>query len=97
MADGHAKPQHDYHLVDPSPWPIVGAFAALATAIGAIMWMAQHKGSPIYGADLGRHAVLRRLRGDPRRHVRLVERHRPRGGASKAITRRSCSCITATG
>ena len=27
MADGHAKPQHDYHLVDPSPWPIAGAFA----------------------------------------------------------------------
>jgi cytochrome c oxidase subunit III len=53
MADGHAKPQHDYHLVDPSPWPIAGAFAALATAIGAIMWMAQHKGSPIYGQTWG--------------------------------------------
>ena len=53
MADGHAKPQHDYHLVDPSPWPIVGAFAALATAIGAIMWMAQHKGAPIYGQTWG--------------------------------------------
>ncbi|HEY8262278.1 MAG TPA: cytochrome c oxidase subunit 3, partial [Methylosinus sp.] len=35
MADGHAKPQHDYHLVDPSPWPLVGSLAALATAIGA--------------------------------------------------------------
>jgi len=22
---GHAKPHHDYHLVDPSPWPAVGA------------------------------------------------------------------------
>ncbi|RTL87814.1 MAG: cytochrome c oxidase subunit 3 [Hyphomicrobiales bacterium] len=53
MADGHAKPQHDYHLVDPSPWPIAGAFAALATAIGAIMWMAQHKGAPIYGQTWG--------------------------------------------
>ena len=53
MADGHAKPNHDYHLVDPSPWPIVGAFSALATAIGAIMWMAQHKGSPIYGQTWG--------------------------------------------
>ncbi|HEY8138610.1 MAG TPA: cytochrome c oxidase subunit 3, partial [Methylocystis sp.] len=29
MADGHAKPQHDYHLVDPSPWPLVGALSAL--------------------------------------------------------------------
>ena len=53
MADGHAKPQHDYHLVDPSPWPIAGAFSALATAIGAIMWMAQHKGSPILGQTWG--------------------------------------------
>ena len=25
MAQAHAKPQHDYHLVNPSPWPIVGA------------------------------------------------------------------------
>src|SRR5579883_3113921 len=25
MADAHAKPQHDYHLVDPSPWPAVGS------------------------------------------------------------------------
>ena len=24
MADAHAK-NHDYHLVDPSPWPFVGA------------------------------------------------------------------------
>ena len=24
MADAHAKPHHDYHLVEPSPWPAVG-------------------------------------------------------------------------
>ena len=53
MADGHAKPDHDYHLVDPSPWPIAGAFSALIMAIGAIMWMAQHKGAPIYGMTFG--------------------------------------------
>ena len=35
MADAHAQ-EHDYHLVDPSPWPIVGAISALITAIGAI-------------------------------------------------------------
>ena len=50
---GSAKPDHDYHLVDPSPWPITGAFAALVMAIGAISWMAQHKGSPIYGFTYG--------------------------------------------
>jgi cytochrome c oxidase subunit 3 len=38
MADAHAK-QHDYHLVDPSPWPAVGSVAAFILAIGAISWM----------------------------------------------------------
>ena len=35
MADSHAK-NHDYHLVDPSPWPAVGAIAAFVMAIGGI-------------------------------------------------------------
>jgi len=39
MAEAHTKPQHDYHLVDPSPWPIVGAVAIFITAVGAISWM----------------------------------------------------------
>jgi cytochrome c oxidase subunit III len=38
MADAHAK-HHDYHLVDPSPWPIVGSVAALLLAVGLITWM----------------------------------------------------------
>ena len=38
MADAH-KVQHDYHLVDPSPWPFVGSVSALVLAIGAIGWM----------------------------------------------------------
>ncbi|MGI9380803.1 MAG: cytochrome c oxidase subunit 3 [Methyloligellaceae bacterium] len=37
MAEAHAK-HHDYHLVDPSPWPAVGAVAAFITAIGAVMY-----------------------------------------------------------
>lgn len=37
MADAHAK-HHDYHLVDPSPWPAVGATSAFITAIGAVMY-----------------------------------------------------------
>ena len=39
MSDGHAKPNHDYHLVNPSPWPLVGSIFAFITAVGAIMWM----------------------------------------------------------
>jgi cytochrome c oxidase subunit 3 len=37
MTDAHAK-QHDYHLVDPSPWPIIGAFSALVVTMGAVYW-----------------------------------------------------------
>src|SRR5205085_12595611 len=39
MADAHAKPHHDYHLVDPSPWPIVGSVSVFAMAVGLIGWM----------------------------------------------------------
>ena len=35
MADSHAK-NHDYHLVDPSPWPLTGSVGALTMAIGAM-------------------------------------------------------------
>ena len=38
MADAHAK-HHDYHLVDPSPWPVVGSISAFVMAVGAITWM----------------------------------------------------------
>ena len=38
MADAHAK-HHDYHLVDPSPWPAVGAVSAFVMAVGGISWM----------------------------------------------------------
>jgi cytochrome c oxidase subunit 3 len=38
MADAHAK-HHDYHLVDPSPWPIIGAVSAFALAIAFIYAM----------------------------------------------------------
>ena len=37
MADTHAK-HHDYHLVDPSPWPILGAASALAMTLGGVYW-----------------------------------------------------------
>ncbi len=38
MATAQVK-HHDYHLVDPSPWPIVGAVSAFIMALGAISWM----------------------------------------------------------
>jgi cytochrome c oxidase subunit III len=30
---------HDYHILPPDPWPIIGAFSALGMAAGGIMWM----------------------------------------------------------
>ena len=44
MATAQVK-QHDYHLVDPSPWPIVGSVSAFIMAVGAIAWM-HHMFSP---------------------------------------------------
>jgi cytochrome c oxidase subunit 3 len=31
--------KHDYHLVSPSPWPLVGSLASTVMAIGAVVWM----------------------------------------------------------
>ena len=44
MASDEVK--HDYHLVDPSPWPIVGSVAAFVAAIGAIAYFQTLKGAP---------------------------------------------------
>jgi cytochrome c oxidase subunit 3 len=35
----HSEVHHDYHLVDPSPWPIVGSIAAFTMLAGAVLWM----------------------------------------------------------
>ncbi len=47
MAEAHhAHPSdHPYHLVTPSPWPIIGAVSALALALGFISFM---HGASIY-------------------------------------------------
>jgi cytochrome c oxidase subunit 3 len=49
MADSHAK-HHDYHLVDPSPWPLVGSVAAFIMAIGAVAWMKTGNGG-LFGLE----------------------------------------------
>ena len=47
MAEAHAKPQHDYHLVNPSPWPLVGALGGLTLAFGVLMYfMSKKAGDP---------------------------------------------------
>jgi cytochrome c oxidase subunit 3 len=37
MAHGAVK--HDYHLVDPSPWPFVGSIGAFILALGGVIFM----------------------------------------------------------
>ncbi|MBO6899890.1 MAG: cytochrome c oxidase subunit 3 [Rhizobiaceae bacterium] len=53
MADTHAK-HHDYHLVDPSPWPVLGAVGALIMALGGVAWMRYLNGGefPLFGINL---------------------------------------------
>ncbi len=53
MADSHAK-HHDYHLVDPSPWPVIGSIGALIMAIGGVAWMRYLSGGefPIFGVNI---------------------------------------------
>ena len=48
MADAHAKPQHDYHIIDPSPWPFIGATGALIMAIGGVAWMQSLKNGSLH-------------------------------------------------
>jgi cytochrome c oxidase subunit 3 len=39
---------HDYHIVDPSPWPILASFGALIMAIGGVGYMQYNKGNEFY-------------------------------------------------
>ena len=53
MAEAHTK-NHDYHLVEPSPWPFLGSMGAFITAIGAIAFMKWGAGEEVvlFGANL---------------------------------------------
>jgi len=42
MSETHAAPKHPYHLVDPSPLPLLAALAAGIMAGGAILFMHGH-------------------------------------------------------
>jgi cytochrome c oxidase subunit III len=35
----HGDVKHDYHLVDPSPWPVIGSLALFFLAMGAVVLM----------------------------------------------------------
>jgi cytochrome c oxidase subunit 3 len=45
MADGV---KHDYHLVNPSPWPLLGSISATIMALGGVTWMKGLFGIPAH-------------------------------------------------
>ena len=45
MAEGV---KHDYHLVNPSPWPLIGSIAATMMALGGVTWMKGLFGMPAH-------------------------------------------------
>jgi len=53
MAESHTK-NHDYHIIDPSPWPFLGSLGALIMALGGVGWMQYLKGSEfhLFGLNL---------------------------------------------
>ena len=80
MAEAHAK-HHDYHLVDPSPWPIIGATSALVLALafisamhGASYWWTLPGGLGVLYTMFGwwTDVVREAHRGD---HTRVVQIH----------------------
>jgi cytochrome c oxidase subunit 3 len=51
MAHGAVK--HDYHLVNPSPYPLLGSIAGVVLAVGTVIWM---KG--LFGLEKGSWFVM---------------------------------------
>jgi cytochrome c oxidase subunit 3 len=39
--------KHPYHLVDPSPWPLVASMAALVSTVGGVMYMHGYNGGEV--------------------------------------------------
>jgi len=41
---------HDYHILPPDPWPLIGSFSALILMSGAVLWLHDFRGGPeIFG------------------------------------------------
>ena len=53
MADTHQK-HHDYHVIEPSPWPFVASVGAFFLLFGAVAWFRSLNGLPFAfgGVDL---------------------------------------------
>jgi cytochrome c oxidase subunit 3 len=49
----HGAVRHDYHLLNPSPWPLIGSIGGLVLAVGFVVWK---KG--LFGLDAGNLWVM---------------------------------------
>ena len=67
MAGDEVK--HDYHLVNPSPWPLFGSAMATIMMFGAVVWMEGEAG--LFGLT-GSWVFLTGLSGVLDHHVLLV-------------------------
>lgn len=54
MAGDHHEVNHDYHLVNPSPWPALGALSAFVLAFGGIFYFHPD----LLGFDMGLTGVI---------------------------------------
>ncbi len=62
-----AEVKHEYHLVNPSPWPLVGSISAAIMMIGAVAWMksgANESGLLLGGVAEGGGAKILGLHGN---------------------------------
>ncbi len=81
MTDAALPDRPGFHLVDPSPWPLVGAAFAFLSAFGLILFM--------HGSSFGARASDHRRRGHSVHHGGLVARRRLRG-AGRLSQHRLC-------
>ena len=73
-----ATKHHDYHLVNPSPWPLVGAIAAFFFFGGFVMWLHANRYGPVMmgiglAANARRRSVKRSEKRDRNVHLRSGE------------------------
>ena len=62
MAEAHSK-NHDYHLVDPSPWPFLASVGAFFMATDMVTAPITLKGQMIFALGCGLITVLIRTLG----------------------------------
>ncbi|PLX43371.1 MAG: cytochrome c oxidase subunit 3 [Hyphomicrobiales bacterium] len=81
MADSHTK-NHDFHLVDPSPLPVMGSVSAFVMACGAIFFMRDMGPAVLIAGFLGVlttmfiwfRAVVREAEQE-KQHTPIVQKH----------------------